>query len=282
MHGPRPAEGRKAFVTKAPRGHTTVPFSAARRLVAATVSVNRDRNTIHIVSEVDVDEARRLIREHRAETGEALSFTAYVVACLARAVAEQPQLNSFRKGRKLVLLDDVTVNTLVERDLGAEQVPESFPVRAAQRKSYREIHDELRRAQEHRSGRLGTLSESPWFVHLLPEFLARWFVRLASRSVAMAKHYGVVAVTAIGMFGSGAAWGVPLTAATVTLTVGSITLRPVLKEGELQNREHLCLTASFDHEIVDGAPAARFMKRLAEILGSGEVVREALDGAGAG
>lgn len=90
----------------------------------------------------------------------------------------------------------------------------------------------------------------------------------------MAQHYGVVSVTAIGMFGSGAAWGIPLTAATVTATVGSIVRRPVLVKGEIQEREHLCITVSFDHEIVDGAPAARFMKRFGEILSSGELARD--------
>lgn len=91
----------------------------------------------------------------------------------------------------------------------------------------------------------------------------------------MAKRYGVVGVTSIGMFGAGAAWAIPLTAATVTLTVGSIVPRPVLRDGALEEREHLCLTVSFNHDLVDGAPAARFMKRLGEILASGEVVREA-------
>lgn len=256
------------------RGYRTVPFSAPRRMVAATVAVNRESNTIHLVSEVDVSEPRRLIRENKERTGERLSFTAYVVACLARAVAEHPRLNSMRKGRKLVLFDDVTVNTLFEREIDGEAVPEGRPIRAAQKKSFREIHQEIREAQEHRSGRLGSLSGTPWFVSLLPEFLFRMFVRLASRSVRMAQHYGVVSVTAIGMFGSGAAWGIPLTAATVTATVGSIVRRPVLVKGEIQEREHLCITVSFDHEIVDGAPAARFMKRFGEILSSGELARD--------
>ncbi len=257
-----------------PKGYRTVPFSAPRRMVAATVSVNRERNTIHLVSEVDVSEPRRLAREHRERTGETLSFTAYVVACLARAVAEHPRMNSMRKGRKLVLFDDVTVNTLFEREIEGEAVPEGHPIRAAQRKSFREIHDEIRTAQEHRSDRLGSLSGTPWIVSVLPGFLFRWFVRLASRSVRIAMHYGVVSVTAIGMFGSGAAWGIPLTAATVTATVGGIVSRPVLVDGEVQEREHLCITVSFDHDIVDGAPAARFMKRFGEILSSGEVARD--------
>ncbi len=243
-------------------------------MVAASVTVGRESNTIHTLTEVDVGEPRRLIREHRERTGETLSLTAYVVACLARALGEQPQLNAFRRGRKLVILEDVTISTLMERDLGSERVPEPFPVRRAQAKTYREIHDEIRAAQRHRSDRLGTLSGSPWFVFLLPEFLARWFVRFATRSTTMAKRYGVVGVTAVGMFGSGASWAIPLTAGTVTVTVGSIVRRPVLCDGELEDREHLCLTVSFNHDLVDGAPAARFMRRFVEILASGDELRE--------
>ena len=37
-----------------------------------------------------------------------------------------------------------------------------------------------------------------------PEFLFRAFIRAASRSVRMAKRYGVVSVTAVGIFGSDA------------------------------------------------------------------------------
>lgn len=257
-------------------GHRVERFSAIRRMVAASVAISRDRSNIHALTEVDISEPRRRIREHRERTGERLSFTAYVVTCLARALVEQPELNAFRRGRKLILLDDITINTLVERDIGGEKVPEPWPVVAAQTKTYRQIHDEIRAAQAHDSDRLGTLSGSPWYLRFLPELAARWFVRLAARSTVMAKRYGVVGVTAVGMFGAGAAWAIPLTAATVTVTVGGIVRRPVLDDdGTLRDPEHLCLTVSFNHDLVDGAPAARFMTRFAGILSSGEVVAEA-------
>lgn len=256
-------------------GHKTMAFSANRRLVAASAAVGKESNTIHTLAEVDISEPRRLIREHRERTGESLSLTAYVVTCLARAVEDHRELNSFRRGRKLFLLDDITVNTLVERRLGGESVPEPYPVCAVQTKTYRDVHDEIRAAQQHESDRMGTLSKTPWLVRALPEFLARWFIRFAARSTTMAKRYGVVAVTAVGMFGAGATWGVPLTSATVTVTVGGIVPRPVLHDGAWESHDHLCLTISFNHDIVDGAPAARFMRRFAEILASGDLVREA-------
>lgn len=255
------------------RGYRVVPFSANRRMAAASASVGRERNTIHTLTEVDIAEPRRLIREHRERTGERLSFTAYIVTCFARAIAEQPYLNALRRGSGLVLLDDVTVGTLVERNLEGEYIPEPFGIRAADKKSYRQIHDEIRAAQQESDTRLGGLSGMTW-VRFIPGFLLRTFIRLASRSVLMAQRYGVVAVTAVGMFGGGPLWAVPLSAATVAVAVGGIVGRPVVVEGRLEEREHLCLTLSFDHDIVDGAPAARFTGRFAQLLASGDVLRE--------
>jgi pyruvate/2-oxoglutarate dehydrogenase complex dihydrolipoamide acyltransferase (E2) component len=72
------------------------------------------------------------------------------------------------------------------------------------------------------------------------------------------------------MFGSGPTWLVPLTSSTLTVAVGSIAKRTALIDGMAQERENLCLTLSFDHDIIDGAPAARFTSRFAEILSSGD------------
>ncbi len=254
-------------------GYRVVPFTVNRRMAAASAAVSKRRNTIHTITEVDVTEPRRLIREHAERSGEKLSFTAYVVTCLARAIAENPNLNSMRKGRRLVLLDDVTVAVLVEREIHGERIPEPLNIQTADRKTYRQIHDRIRAAQEESQEGLGGLSGATW-VRFLPSFLFRMFIRIAARSIRMARRYGVVAVTAVGMFGDHPLWLVPLSAATVAVAVGGIVERAVVVEGETQTREHLCLTLSFDHDIVDGAPAARFTNRFAEILASGDAIRD--------
>jgi len=40
--------------------------------------------------------------------------------------------------------------------------------------------------------------------------------------------------------------------------------------GRIEIREYLCLTRMFDHDLVDGAPAARFTKRFQELLEAGD------------
>ena len=54
------------------------------------------------------------------------------------------------------------------------------------------------------------------------------------------------------------------------ITVGGIATKPRYLNGQLEPRELLELTISFDHDIVDGAPAARFARRLAELVEAAE------------
>lgn len=88
------------------RGYRIEPFGHNRKMVAASLAVNRETDTIHIVTEVDITEPRRLISEHRDRTGERLSLTGYVVTCLARTLDQFPRFNAFRKGNRLVVLHD--------------------------------------------------------------------------------------------------------------------------------------------------------------------------------
>ncbi len=53
------------------------------------------------------------------------------------------------------------------------------------------------------------------------------------------------------------------------VTVGGIGEKPGVVDGQIVMRDSLSLTISFDHDIVDGAPAARFTQRLKELIESG-------------
>ncbi|MGD8752658.1 MAG: 2-oxo acid dehydrogenase subunit E2, partial [Anaerolineales bacterium] len=174
---------------KKKRGYRVLPFTMNRHMVAASASVAREQNNIQALIEVDISEPRRLIREHRQRTGERLSLTAYVTTCLARALAGYPYLNAFRKGRSLILLDDLTIGVMVEREIAGEMIPEPLSIRAAQTKTYRQIHDEIRAAQAHRGDGLGGLSGMTW-VRFIPGFLFRTFIRLASHSIRIMERYG--------------------------------------------------------------------------------------------
>jgi pyruvate/2-oxoglutarate dehydrogenase complex dihydrolipoamide acyltransferase (E2) component len=263
------------------RGYRSVPFTINRQMVAASTSVGREQSNIHAIIEVDISKPRQLIREIKEQTGESPSLTAYVITCLAKAVSEFPGFNSIRKGRNLIILDDVTIGVILEREINGEIVPENLGIRAAQSKTYQQIHAEIRAAQEHTGNNLGKLSGITW-VRFIPGFLLNIFVKIASKNIHMLKRYGAVGVTAVGMFGNKnqALWLIPVVGgATVVVAVGGIVQRPCLNDGKLESHEHLCLTITFNHDIVDGAPAARFVKRFSELLMSGDLLVDEINNA---
>jgi len=231
--------------------------------------VLRRRNPMYGLVEVDVTVPRRRIQAHRERTGEQLSFTAFIVACLGRAVGEHPTVAAFRSGRRLVVFDQVDVATMVEVEAEAGRFPLPYVVGDAGHKTVRAINDEIRGIQR------GTalLQRTRALLRPLPYIprpvrLLLW--RLLARSVRLRQRLGgTVAVTSVGSFLGGPGWGLAPVAYPVTLMVGGIARRPVLRDGAIEEREHLCLTLVLDHEVVDGAPAARFGARLRELIEAG-------------
>ena len=252
--------------------YKSIPLSLNRFAVIASASVTKEKNSIHAFTEIDISEPRRLIKEHFDKTGEKLSLTAYIVTCLAQVVKEHPQLNSFIKRRRLIILDDVTVSVLVEREINGEKVPEPIGIKQAQIKTFRQIHNEIREAKKIQSDKLGSFTNLTW-IRFIPNIFLKSFIRMADKNINMAQRYGKVAVTSIGMFSKDAFWFIPHGSATVLITVGSISNKVIENEGRFISREHLCLTVSFDHNIVDGAPASRFMNQLIETIKCGSLVK---------
>lgn len=97
------------------------------------------------------------------------------------------------------------------------------------------------------------------------------YMRLALKNLhAMKRNAGTVVITSVGMFGEGHGWGIGfLGFHTMGLTVGGMFQRPKLMNGDWQNRDMVCITLSFDHDVVDGAPASRFAKDFVGLLESG-------------
>ena len=85
------------------------------------------------------------------------------------------------------------------------------------------------------------------------------------------KHFGTVAFSAIQMFGRGFGYGIPITPHPVHLLIGGIEKREVLRAGEVVLREIAGVTLTLDHEVADGAPAARLVTLFKRIVESGSI-----------
>src|SRR6266566_1805670 len=249
--------------------YQVVPYPKHRRAEAVLYRSVQHKPMIHGLIEVDVTRARAFLREHQAKTGESLSFTAFLIACLGKAMDEHKAVQAFRKGSKhLILFEEVDVYTLIERDVAGQKQIISHTIRAANRKTFREIHHEIRAAQVEDVAK--ALERYQAFL-ILPTFLLRFLVWVLGRYPQVQKKYGgTVGLSAVGMFGEGAGWGIPpATKHTHMITVGGIGVKPGIVDGHIAIREYLSLTVSFDHNMIDGAPAARFNEQLKELIERG-------------
>jgi len=258
-------------------GYKIVPFPKIRRLMVDGGRLAKQKHLIHGLVEMDVTDARRLIREHKAKTGETISFTAFIMVCLGRAVEMNKHMQAYHTLReKLVIFDDVDVNTMFEVEVDGRKIIRPHILRAVNRKSLREVHEEIRAFQtEHESGREANFIG--WFV-LLPAFIRRFFLGMLFKNPHWLKDMnGTVSLTSVGMFGDGGGWGIPISNHTLQITLGGVAKRLALVNEQLENREYLCVTISLDHDIVDGAPAARFIQRLKELVESGYGITECIE-----
>jgi pyruvate/2-oxoglutarate dehydrogenase complex dihydrolipoamide acyltransferase (E2) component len=250
-------------------GYQVVPYPKIRRWMVEMFRTVQHKRMMHGLIEADVTSARAALREHETTTGESLSFTAFLITCLAKAVDEHKEVQAIRKGsNRLVLFDDVDVWAPIEHTVaGQKQVVPSI-IRAANRKTVREAHQEIRAAQ------MRGITRASRQLRFLPSVLFRpyfWLFSWRGRRDPRVwkKSVGTVGLTAVGMFANGAGWGIPIPTPTLTVTVGGISEKPGAVDGRIALREYLSLTISFDHELVDGAPAARFTRRFRELIESG-------------
>ena len=253
-----------------------LPFPPERGIVVDAGYLGTGRHIIYGLVEADVTRARELSRQLSERDGTKLSFTAVIVASLGRAIAANPKVQAYRDWRgRLVVFHDVDVVTMVEARQGAVAIPHI--VREANRRTVRDISDEIRsiQASPRKSEQQGALVK---LAPRIPRFLRLLFFRVVKRNPRWFKDLqGTVVLTSVGMFGRGGGWGIGfLPTHTLGITVGGIARKPGAYDDRVEVREYLHLTLSFDHDIVDGAPAARFARRFTELIETATVLEEAL------
>ena len=258
-----------------------VKLSPGRRALINALDLVAPKHYMYGLLEVDVTLPRQLITEHKTRTGETFSFTGFLVHCLARAVDENKEVQAYLKGRnQLIMFDDVNVGIMIEHKSGEKTSLRGHVVHGANRKTYREIHQEIRSAQSEPMPRgrgvpawFSSALLLPWPLSGLVKALMGMVMR--RNPTIRVSTSGTAFVTSVGMFGKGhSGWGITTTPHSLSLVVGSICWKPAVVEGRIEPREILNLTVLFDHDVVDGAPATRFVRHLVELIESGDGLDE--------
>jgi pyruvate/2-oxoglutarate dehydrogenase complex dihydrolipoamide acyltransferase (E2) component len=249
--------------------YTAVPYPRIRLLMADGGRMGLQKHTVHGLVEFDITSAREAIRQHKVQTGEALSFSAFFLACLGKAIDQDRQMHAYRSWRnQLIIFDEVDVNMLFEVEVDGRKTIRPHIIRGVNTKCMREIHEEIRAFQsQHQSSQESKFIDR--FV-LLPGFVRRLFLSALFKNPQLIKdYYGTVLVSSVGMFGTGSGWGIPVPNHSLQLTLGGIGEKPGVVDHRIEVRKYMSVTVSFDHDVIDGAPAARFMHRLKKLIESG-------------
>ena len=220
----------------------TENFSTVRKLTAERLTQAWAAPHVTQFDKADVtrlEELRALNRDRVAEAGGALTVTAILVKALSRALLEFPKFNSsiHMGSRTIVYKKYVNIGVAVDTERGL-LVP---VIRDVDRKDVTEISVELTdissRARE-------------------------------KRLSADRLQGGSFTITNLGGIGGTFFTPVLNPPEVAILGVSRSSLEPAYTDGEVAPKLMLPLSLSYDHRIIDGAEAARFLRWLCEMLES--------------
>jgi pyruvate dehydrogenase E2 component (dihydrolipoamide acetyltransferase) len=224
-------------------GDRVEPMNRIRRLTADhMVLAKRVAPHVHSFIEIDftrIDRIRRANKARWSEQGVRVSYTAFVAWGVARALQEFPQVNGTVSGDKLIFRGSINLGIAVDLDPGL-----IVPV----------IRD---------AGDLTLVGISKRILDLAG--------RARDRKLKPDEIQGATfSITNPGVLGTYVGMPIIPEGTAAILGTGSIEKRPVVLEVDGADTIAIRLMSMFslgyDHRIVDGADAARFLARLKEIL----------------
>lgn len=213
---------------------TIIPLSPMRAAIAHRMEESLHNSAqLTLVSEADVTELVE-IREKLKKVFH-VTYTDLVIKAAALSLQEHPYLNARLVGEEIHLVGDINIGMAVAVE-GGLIVP---VLPGAHRLTLRELAQETARLAD--LAREGKLTEEE-------------------------TQGGTFTVTTLGKYGVDAFTPILNPPEVGILGVGRLVEKPRRRNGELCWRQMMTLSLTFDHRLVDGAPAAAFLQTLRERL----------------
>ncbi|MHB8072686.1 dihydrolipoamide acetyltransferase family protein [Desulfosporosinus fructosivorans] len=226
---------RKTKLAGEIRQQRIIPFAGMRKVISDNMmkSLHGMAQANHRMK-VDMTEVIKL-RERLKADGVKISFNDILVKVVAKALGDFPIVNSTLTEEGIVLRDFVNVGIAVAVDNGLI-VP---VVKEADLMTLKEISAVSSELIEKAKG--GKLSPDDY-------------------------RGGTFTITNLGMFDIDEFTAVINSPEVGILAVGKIEKMPVVVGNEIVIKPIMILSLTYDHRIVDGAPAAQFLQRIKQIL----------------
>ena len=230
-----------------------------------------DGHNMYALTEIDVTDIRKILRSHR-KGGNNISFFGFLLSAIAKTMDENKELNHIRRGRRIYYFDEVDINIPIEQEFDGILTPQKYVVRDAANKTSWEITHEIEQAKKYLK-EYGNISKEDKGVHswikftsLLPKWLFKFITKQYAKNPFLVKEgFGTTYVSSVSGFTDFSGFIIPFFPGQnrpLAFAIGNIVKKPGVIGSEIKIREYLNMTISFNHDLVDGAPAARFINRL--------------------
>ncbi len=229
------------------RVKSTIPLKGIRRAIGEhmhrSLSVSAQLTSMGEIDMTELVKFRSALLEQEEALGTRISYTDILVFIIARALKDNPIVNASLMENEIKIWEDINIGVAVALEEEGEWGLIVPVVRNANQKSLVEISREVKSiTQKARTGKL------------MPDDVTG----------------GTFTLTNLGAFGGGWGFGTPIInqPESAILGTGAITDRPVVRQGQIVIRPIMTCSFTFDHRVIDGAPAAKFMVSLTKLLES--------------
>jgi pyruvate/2-oxoglutarate dehydrogenase complex dihydrolipoamide acyltransferase (E2) component len=227
-------------------------------------------HNFHALLEIDITNLRKHLREKRIE-GSGGSLFSLMLKAIGKCLQEFPELNAMADPRHTTYFDEVDINIPIEVNKGGELYNKQLTIRNINGKTLKQVDEEIHNAKNAEDGKIGFVETKLGrrILGILPNALVLFFFRMLLRDhETIRKYSGTIFVTSVSMFSNIPGYVIPYAGGpkAVSFALGSTNKKPVVIGNEIVIREIINITATFNHDLVDGAPAARFMNRFRNLL----------------
>ncbi len=256
------------------------PFSQSRLSTIDLGHIGVRKHHVAALLEVDVTRARSGLRMANRGGRTTISFLAWLIKSVASSLAEYPRAHEVRVGRRsIATFERVNVSIMVERNVDGCYVPLPLLIPSADSRTAEEIEAQIALARQQpvagasvvigrKTNAKRTLATTLY--NSLPGFLRGWLLSRALANPARLQHMmGSVVITSVGMGGRVKGWFIPKSMHPVCIGIGAVTPKAVVLNGRIEAREVLHLTVLVNQEVVDGAPASRWISSLVRAMETG-------------
>lgn len=238
--------------------------------------IGKQKHHVTGLIEFDVTESRKKIKEYNNVHSNKISFNAWLISVIGRTIKKYDTSSSYLIGKnKLLIFDDINVSMVIEKDINGVKVPIPLIIEKANEESIESISRQITEAKNIAFSEKDIVLQKKTrqlekIYYLLPRLLRRYFWKFLLKHPKQAfKKMGNVAFTSIGMMGKVNGWFIPISVHPICFGVSSIIKKPSVIDDRIEIREILNMSILIDHDVIDGAPMARFISDLSKNIEMG-------------